>query len=215
VLWLLLALQQTYLAEATGSTRVRLTCRGCQARYSYRLTRTAVARGTGYGAVSDVRKDLADERAEQLLADRLAQEFDCVPCPRCGDYQPTMVARLKGDEHRELLKYQSSLLLVAVLCAVPCVLVAAALIMAPGGDSDGAVLLGVGAAVAGCCAVVGLWMWVWNRRTYAARTAAFDPNDPSELSTRLALARRRAQLAGPPVTGAVKPPPLPDRTGGK
>jgi hypothetical protein len=206
VLWLLLALQQSYFAEATGSTRVRLTCRGCRARYSYRLTRTAIARATEFGAVSDVRKDLAHDRAEQLLADQLAQEFDCVPCPRCGDYQPAMVARLKGEEHRELLKYQSTLLLVAVLCAVPCALVAAALILAPGGESDGAALLGLGAAVAGCCSVVCLWMWEWNRRAYAARTAAFDPNDPAELDERLALARRKARLACPPA--------LPDRAGG-
>src|SRR5262245_32647404 len=114
MIWLLL-LQQTYGARAMGSVRIVVHCVYCACKFAYRMERTGFASVSQFGSVSQWKKDEADVRARERLREMLDTEFDCVPCPHCGDYQPPMAERLQKERFKWLLRYQSELMVFGCL----------------------------------------------------------------------------------------------------
>jgi len=162
------------------------------------MRRTAVVHVSEFGSISNRRKDEADERAEDLLENMLDWEFDPVPCPRCGDFQPEMADHLKRERFRRLLRHQGALLVVAALAELGCLLFTATTVLNAHHQTTTNIVLGAAiAGTSGIVAVTNLCLWAWNRRAYATRTADYDPNDPADRDTRFEVARRRAKPIEP------------------
>src|SRR5262249_11977606 len=111
-------LRQTYVGRPHGSVRVPVCCVHCSCRFSYRMERTATHTITNYGSISRHSMDAADDMADDKLEDKLAEDFDCVPCPRCGEYQPEMAERLKTERYKGLLRFQVVLIVFTVLAGL-------------------------------------------------------------------------------------------------
>src|SRR4051794_26888946 len=111
-------LQASYVSRATGTRAVPVECALCGRKFSYLLKRTAFASCSQLVSITDHEKKGTDARAQAWLQQRLAREFDPVPCPGCGDYQPEMAKQLKAGRWRGLLKYQKVLLSLGVVAAL-------------------------------------------------------------------------------------------------
>ena len=89
-------------------TNVRfVTCQSCGHDFPYRLSRTVTSG--------------RQERAEARIRKVLQTECDPVPCPSCGNYQPSMIPLLR-HRHRSGMRWIGALLVGAglVACAVAC-----------------------------------------------------------------------------------------------
>lgn len=89
-----------YTSKVRGSTLKPVNCTGCGALFVYRMTREA--EGTGSSVLfldNDGAKQRASEEATAAVRQKLRDEADNIPCPRCGVYQPEMVVRLKSKHH--------------------------------------------------------------------------------------------------------------------
>jgi hypothetical protein len=151
------------------------------------MERTAFVWVSEFGSISDQRRDDADDDAEEELEIMLEEDFDCVPCPCCGDYQPEMARQLKEERYRGMIAYQPLVLffgifgcLVGLLCTI---------ITAANADrrAETNILVVAGVSIIGWMVGLGLLaLWAWLRWTHASRTAAYDPNDPEDREQRLA-----------------------------
>jgi hypothetical protein len=76
-------------------------CEHCGQKFAYPITRT----GTDVVRTNAVGSELAASReakkgARAAARARLRSEFDCVPCPKCGEFQSAMVAALLARRTR-------------------------------------------------------------------------------------------------------------------
>lgn len=190
---ILLLLQQHYTAEATGSTRINVCCESCRTRYTYKMQRTAYVTITDFGAISEQRRDDADDMAEDKLYVMLAKEVDDVPCPQCGDYSPKSVAHLKHERYAFLKRNQLPLLLTSALTFVGAVGLVWLTAVEWNHEAVAHKINGIAAITA-----VGILLflfifgaWCFRAWAYHAWTRAYDPNDPATLEERLEEARER------------------------
>lgn len=89
-----------YTSKVRASTLKPVHCEGCGAHFAYRMTREA--EGTGSSMLfldNDGAKQRASDEASAAVRQKLRDEADNIPCPRCGVYQPEMVVRLKSEHH--------------------------------------------------------------------------------------------------------------------
>jgi hypothetical protein len=194
VIWLLL-LEQTYRAMASGAVHVVVQCAHCDAVFNYRLERTAYAYISQYfSTISQAQKDRAADQAQEKLHNLLDQDFNCIPCPSCGEYQPSMVERLKVEQYRWMLRYQDMLLYLAGLCAVGA-LIFAVLVLADAAKLEQADwLLALGLGLTGfLCATACLGTWAAIKWAHGTWTAKYDPNDPAHHQERLAQGKEMAK----------------------
>ena len=76
-----------------------VTCQHCQAEYLYVIERTAIGQATTlYHFNEEGARDRSQTRAQTNLQ-VIEKDFDLVPCPNCGSYQPQMVAFLRRTQH--------------------------------------------------------------------------------------------------------------------
>jgi hypothetical protein len=83
-------------ARVTGTAWKPTVCRGCGEKYYYRMTRaTTGARDANVTMSQEEGQRAAQATAEQRLWDVLAEDFNLIPCPTCGKYQPEMCEELR------------------------------------------------------------------------------------------------------------------------
>ena len=200
MLWILFFLW-THTEKATGSARVRVECAMCRTRFSYRITRTGTASETFFGPVSRRVKEQVYEEAEEDLEDLLEEDFDCVPCPGCGDYQPEMAERLKREHYARLLVSRTTLVVCAVLGLLGCIIFGLAAVKNYERESESYMtLVLVLTTLSAIMTVCSLGTWLGTRLLYTRWTSAYDPNNPEQRRERLADAREwTAVIVGKPL----------------
>jgi hypothetical protein len=165
---------RAYIATAAGRICKVVPCEGCLTTYFYEMDRAAEGRGDS---------DQAKERAEEYLRQKLAQEFDIVPCPHCGQYQSYMTPEVRWGHLHRLRVLGILLLLVAI------VFFGGYLLMFFSSSYTAEVLLRMRVCLAVAVALgvnaTGLLIvkFVLTRR--------YDPNNAAELEARLRLAGSR------------------------
>ena len=98
-------------ATAEGQTTKLVRCESCGRGYAYQLMRTG--RGSA-SAILDWGSMEARQRAAEHLQSRLEDGIDVVPCPACGWYQASMIAKAR-TLHGRWMVYAGQLLTVGVL----------------------------------------------------------------------------------------------------
>lgn len=87
---------RTYTATVSGSVLKRVRCEGCSSEYGYELQRTALGGGHSPFWLNNAgAARAAHERARANLSRALDQDIEPVFCPKCGLFQPDMVALLR------------------------------------------------------------------------------------------------------------------------
>jgi hypothetical protein len=118
-----------YDVESTGSAGREVRCEQCGFEYFYVLSRKGWGQGfSPYFLNNQGARARARVQAEDTLARKLAKGIDAVPCPRCGWYQATMVAKLK----RLRLAWMKTVAWVTALPAVFCLFAAVSETVSPG-----------------------------------------------------------------------------------
>jgi hypothetical protein len=103
-----------FIATEHGSVLNTVRCCNCHHVYGYQLNRSEPG-----GAFSLFSADNAgaSERATAIarlaLQQSLAKDYDPVPCPECGTYQPKMLPQLRGL-HRSALRTAGVFILLAL-----------------------------------------------------------------------------------------------------
>jgi hypothetical protein len=88
---------RTHTSLISGSAKRRERCANCSTVYEYKIERTAKGGGhSPFGLGNDTARLAAKMRAENNLARALEEDIEPVSCPRCGEFQPKMVALLKA-----------------------------------------------------------------------------------------------------------------------
>jgi hypothetical protein len=88
---------QTYTATVRASTYKPVKCESCSAHYIYKMERQAEGQGNSLLFLdNDGAKQRASDEAEQKVRQKLKDEFDTVPCPKCGCYQEAMAQVVRG-----------------------------------------------------------------------------------------------------------------------
>jgi hypothetical protein len=86
-----------YTATVGGRVLKFVPCEGCGTEYVYTLHRDAVGVGTDVYLMNPGAEGHALSAAEDSLRQALENDFDPVPCPACGHYQPYMFPKLLTD----------------------------------------------------------------------------------------------------------------------
>jgi hypothetical protein len=85
-----------YSVQVAGIVWKTVQCDRCRAEYAYQMERTGIGSGISllfldnHGA-----QTRAQREAEHELCERLAREFDAVPCPKCGQFPNYMLPALR------------------------------------------------------------------------------------------------------------------------
>jgi len=173
-----------YTASMSGHAIKQETCQQCQAEYVYVIERSATGQATTvYGIDAEGTRNRSQTRAQEKLERYLADDFDIVPCPSCGTYQPQMVASLQRSHHIGMFLLGALLLLLAFIALV----IAGVLMLMSNPPYGSGIWAVIGSAVVMVIVGVGLIL------TRNALAAKFDPNagDPEERKT---FAQSRAIL---------------------
>jgi hypothetical protein len=184
----------TYTASAKGSTAVAVRCEKCAQKYYYKLTCTAIGRGSApYGIGQEKAKQLAQRMAKKKLWEMLDTEIRAVPCPHCGWYQQAML-RLLRKPGLKLMLQMGVITLIAGCIFVFCAGVSFRSVSDPKLKTPIETVY-LFACTALAFLLVGTALLLVRRRQYAR----FDPNDPEtaqqriELGHRLSITREQAE----------------------
>jgi hypothetical protein len=175
----------TYSASAKGSTAVAVRCEKCSQKYYYKLTCTAIGRGSApYGIGQEKAKQLARRMARQKLWEMLDTEIRAVPCPHCGWYQEAMLPLLRKPRLKRLQTVGWTILIVgggfAFLAGV---LFYGVLVQRPGVSLTEPIVVGLFSLP---FLLTGAVLLLVRRHL----NASFDPNDPEKEQERIELGRR-------------------------
>lgn len=108
-----------YTSKARGSVLKPVHCQTCGAHFVYPMHREASGQGTRILHIDEAAaRKQASQRAQENLRQRLREECDPVPCPRCGYYQSQMTRQLMAT-HLRWLSVLGSVLVVVGLLGVP------------------------------------------------------------------------------------------------
>jgi hypothetical protein len=175
-----------YTATVGGRVLKFVRCENCPTEYVYVLEREGEGFGTSvYLLNEDGAERNALSAAEDTLRQALENDFDPVPCPRCGHYQKFMFPKLLEDESPWRAAAHVAVLVIGALAAVIGSYWTWAYVVRP---TDGALWRMIAAwAVVAAAAVAGAALAAARR----ARERQFDPND-GDRDTRIAEGRRRA-----------------------
>jgi hypothetical protein len=175
-----------YTATAEGRVLKVVPCENCQAEYVYILRREGTGKGIAlYGLIGGDEAD-AKSGAEDALKAYLENDFDPVPCPACGHYQPFMFPKMYVTTSPWTILVRFTLLLGGLLDAVGVLYWAIEYLTQPNDHALGrlalttTLLLGFGLA--------GLGLVAWERAT----ARRFDPNRLEDQEARIAKGRTRA-----------------------
>jgi hypothetical protein len=176
-----------YTASVRGRVLKLVPCENCRTEYVYVLEREGVGAGTSvYGLYDETAHDNAQSGAQEALEQYLANDFDPVPCPACGHYQPFMFPKL--IEMRSLWAAAAAVatLVVAVVSLVSVLYWCINYLARP---SDHALWrLGAAASTLAVAGLVGFLLRAVERN----RVRHFDPNEEENLASRIAKGRSRA-----------------------
>ncbi len=195
------ATRQEYIGSAQGSTIVRMRCDSCKVRFNYILEREARYKISAElpSRISDRERDRADEYVEFKLAKKLRDDFDCVTCPKCGDYQPEMVERMKREKYGWLRSWATIVAFVGGLGVLAAAITTLVEMMGQKFQSANAYNIAmITLVVAGSIAILGLGSAAFMRFLYAKRVDEYDPNDSDRLDDRLDRAKELARLIEEP-----------------
>src|SRR6516164_4203331 len=85
-------------ATVEGSRTVPVLCMRCADYYFYRVEGTAVGEAQApYGIGMEAARQRAHDDAQRKLEYQLLHEALPVPCPRCGDYHKSMLAKVRSS----------------------------------------------------------------------------------------------------------------------
>jgi hypothetical protein len=103
-----------FSSRLQGKVAKEVACTGCGEHYVYILEREASGSGTSlYGLDNSGAQERALSSAAAKLDDYLRNDFEIVPCPNCGTYQPEMVASLKRSHKMWIWTLGAGLMLLA------------------------------------------------------------------------------------------------------
>jgi hypothetical protein len=115
-------LGRMYQAVVTEAGYRKHKCQHCGQKFAYIMARTAWGTGgTGFAGTDDEAVRQAKREAQKRVREMLRNEFECVPCLNCGEFQDEMIAELKRKATRG--RFNGALALAA--CALPALFVAA------------------------------------------------------------------------------------------
>jgi hypothetical protein len=85
-----------YTTTVSGTIRKHVQCRACGTSYDYQMKRKGKGAALSpYFLDNEGAATYSEEKARKSLDEKLTHEVEAVPCPRCGFYQPDMVALLR------------------------------------------------------------------------------------------------------------------------
>ena len=88
-----------YTATISGSVWKRVLCQQCTREFVYLLTRNGTGSGSSpYYLDNEGAQQRAQRAAVTNLQKKLKVGMDAVPCPDCGVYQDSMVARMRRQQ---------------------------------------------------------------------------------------------------------------------
>lgn len=175
-----------YTATVGGRVLKFVRCENCPTEYVYVLEREGVGVGTSvYLLNEDGAESHAMSAAEDTLRQALENDFDPVPCPRCGNYQKFMFPKLMEDRSAWGAAARVAAMLIGALAIVIGAYWTRIYVIRP---TDGAFWRMIAAwatvAAAGLVSIaLAAARGAWERR--------FDPND-GDPEARIAEGRRRA-----------------------
>jgi hypothetical protein len=174
-----------YTATVNGRVLKLVPCEYCTTEYVYVLERES--KGTArcpYSVLSEDGQARLVSCAEESLQQYLANDFDPVPCPVCGNYQRFMFPKLMQAGCLSMVA-TAVVLLAGGLSVVGVMLQAVDYLDRP---SDQALWRLAGAfAVLAVIGLIGAGLWATRR----AQVRKFDPNAKNKQA-RIALGRSRA-----------------------
>jgi hypothetical protein len=176
-----------YTATVLGHVLKLVPCEHCQTEYVYVLEREGVGAGTSvYGLYSETAQDNAETGAHEVLEQYLANDFDPVPCPKCGHYQRFMFPKLMETRSLWVPVARVASLFVGSVSFIGAIYWGINYVKTP---SDYALWrLVLAASLAALACVVGMLLSAVEQR----RIRLFDPNDTEDLASRLAKGKSRA-----------------------
>ncbi len=175
-----------YTATRKGRCLKFVPCENCSTEYVYIMEREASGVGTSVYLMNEqVASNHALSSSAELLQSVLENDFDLVPCPRCGHYQRYMFPRLLQKKGIGILALVPVVLLVALIAAV--VAIKRTLVYLENPNTVALNDLILPSLIVVAMAVVGMALSILNRR----RIHHFDPN-LTDQQERIALGQGRA-----------------------
>jgi hypothetical protein len=175
-----------YTATVGGRVLKFVPCENCPTEYVYVLEREGEGVGTSvYLLNDDGAQSHAMSAAEDTLRQALENDFDPVPCPRCGHYQKFMFPKLMEDRSAWGAAAQVAALLMGALAIVFGAYWTRIYLVRP---NDEALWRMIAAWAVVAAAALASAVLAAARR---AREQRFDPND-GDPDARIAEGRRRA-----------------------
>jgi hypothetical protein len=171
-----------YTCTVSGGVFKVVECENCKQKYVYHMVRQAQGQGKSmYLVDNEGAGSRARQEAQATLAAQLERDCDPIPCVKCGWYQASMVAKLRGEHSPWLFWLGVGLLFCTVLVAVVAWLAYAAM----GAPDEIAV-----AALGGILGFWALGMAAFVVRSKLAQR--FDPN-AAPVAERVRAAQGRAE----------------------
>lgn len=178
---------------ARGKTRITERCRTCDTIYTYEILRTASVFVSEFGRISTKQHNQACAQAESLLARKFEVEFDAVPCPWCGDYQPDAIPLAKAQRYAYLHKNQLLLFLISIVTLAASAFIILVYTLAThslrdnANPNEGIFILVIALLVCWSPPVA----WLSRYWAYKAWTREYNPNDTATRDDRLDIANDR------------------------
>jgi Zn ribbon nucleic-acid-binding protein len=176
---------EKFTATVNGRVMKLVPCENCSTEYVYVLEREGTGVGTSVYLLNPGAEDHAVSAAQDTLQQALENDFDAVPCPKCGHYQRYMFPKLLEERSGWGAAAVVMALAVGVLAAVAGVYWTLAYAGRPNDAALGR--MATAWAVVAAAGLVGAGLSAARR----ARERRFDPN-AGDPQSRIEEGRRRA-----------------------
>lgn len=95
--------EKNIVSERIGGRIARVECSHCGCEYFYELTRVGVGSATAYYGIGVAGASAsAESQSKRNLGERLADEAELVPCPKCNWINDKLVAGFRRSQYRRL-----------------------------------------------------------------------------------------------------------------